>query len=297
MGTALPGRKSPCFPGLEVLSDQEQSRPTCSYSLVQPHCSQRCWTKSWWVLQPGSELSLFSRGNTRQLSCLDCLDFPKNFRGLSMASVMTRGVTGQRDEEHLSFFASDFCQKNPRKSCWKSLVLPQCSAARLAFSEDIPALSTTVLNCFFSFSNVLTATGRVGHKPGLLEPGTKMSIPDFLQPRSTGESWQLSVTCTGEVEPAFQREKGYVPLGWPGGAQQAEQCWPLLASKASPLLPHSQNVGVQGSHMDAGSRGGLSGGDSRCGSSSRATGAGQRGRETRRAFLMDEYLGSVSQRV
>lgn len=70
-------------------------------------------------------------------------------------------------------------------------------------------------------------------------------------------------------------------------------CW--QKSLSTPL--HSQNVGVQGSHMDAGSRGRLFGGDFRCGSSSRAMGADQSGRETRRAFLMGEHLDSASQGV
>lgn len=169
-----------------------------------------------------------------------------------MAPVMTRGVTGQRDEEHLRFFASDLCQKAKKVL----LEIPGASpvlCCQVGFFWGHSCLFTRIFNCFFPFSNVFTAMGRVRH-----EPGTKMSIPDFLQPRRTGESWQLSVQ--GKAKPAFQREKGHVPHGWPGGA---EQCWPLLASKASPHPRHSQNVGVQGSHMDAGSRAGSFGGDFR----------------------------------
>lgn len=73
----------------------------------------------------------------------------------------------------------------------------------------------------------------------------------------------------------------------------------MLASAGRQSLstpPHSQNIGVEGSYMDAGSRGGLSGGDSRCGSSSRATDEDQSGRETKRAFLMGEHLDSASQK-
>lgn len=63
-------------------------------------------------IHPGSEPPLFSRGNIWQLSCLACSVFPKNLRGFSMAPMMTRGVTGQRDKEHFRFFfASDLCQK------------------------------------------------------------------------------------------------------------------------------------------------------------------------------------------
>lgn len=252
MGTALPGRKRPGFPELEALSKVYsspraiQTLPSSS-SPAQPHCSQRCWTKSSWVLQPGSELCLFSRGNIWQLSWLDCLVFPKNLRGLSTAPVMTRGVTGQRDEGHFRSFAGDLCQKAKKVL----LAIPGASpvlCCQAGFYWGHSCLSNRIFNCFFPFTNVFTAMGTTGHRPGLLEPvlGSKMSIPHFLQPRSTGESRQLPVTCRGKAQSAFQREKGRVPLGWLGGAQPAEQCWPLLASKASPLPPIPKMWGCRG---------------------------------------------------
>ena len=163
VGTALSGRKSPGFPELEALPkvySPPRANPDPPHQLrpgttsLQPMLLDKiqlgtsAWIRTFPVLQ--------TKHLAAELSGL--LSLPQEPQGPLHTPVMTRGVTGQRDEEHFGCFASGLCQKAKEVFMEIPGAFPVlCCQAGFYWGHS--SLLTRIFNCFFPFSNVFTAMG------------------------------------------------------------------------------------------------------------------------------------------